>query len=66
MVMVKEKVVEIRWWVVEVVLVFEEDVLRLICGYALQSGSSLQGKQSLHDYLRGEGGEECDTHTWRK
>ena len=28
--------------VMEVVLVFEEDVLRLICGYALQSGRSVK------------------------
>ena len=26
------------------VIVFEEDVLRLICGYALQSGRSLEEK----------------------
>ena len=28
-------------------VVFEEDVLRLICGYAPQSGRSLEEKQSL-------------------
>ena len=33
--------------VVMSVVVFEEDVLRLICGYALQSGISLEEKQSL-------------------
>ena len=30
-----------------VVAVFEEDVLRLICGYALQSGRSLEERQFL-------------------
>ena len=45
-----EKVVEVRWVsdrVMAVVLVFEEDVLRLTCGYALQSGRSLEEKLSL-------------------
>ena len=39
-----EKVVEVRMAsdrVMTVVLVIEEDVPRLICGYALQSGRSL-------------------------
>ena len=31
--------------VMNVVAVFEEDVLRLTCGYALQSGTSLEEKQ---------------------
>ena len=30
-----------------VVLVFEEDVLKLICGYAPQSGKSFEERQSL-------------------
>ena len=33
------------------VVVFEEDVLRLICGYAPQCGRSLKEKQSFHDEL---------------
>ena len=33
--------------VMTVVVVFEEDVLRLICGYAPQSGKSLDEKQSF-------------------
>ena len=40
-----EKVVEVRRvsdGVMTVVAVFEEDVLSLICGYALQSGRSLE------------------------
>ena len=36
-----------------VVLVFDEDVLRLICGYAQQSGS-LEGMQSFYDELKCE------------
>ena len=39
--------------VMAVVLVFEEHVLRLICGYALQSGS-LEEKQFYYDELKGE------------
>ena len=35
--------------VMAVVLVFEVDVLRLICGYAPQSGRSLEEKQSFYD-----------------
>ena len=35
-------------------LVFEEDVLRLICGYAPQSGKRLEGKQSFYDELKCE------------
>ena len=35
--------------VMAIVLVFEEDVLRLICEYAPQSGRSLEEKQSLCD-----------------
>ena len=30
-------------------VVFEEDVLRLICGHAPQSGRSLEEKQSFYD-----------------
>ena len=37
-----------------VVVVFEEDVLRLICGYAPQSGRSLDEEQSFYDELKGE------------
>ena len=33
--------------VMAVVLIFKEDVLRLICGYALQSGRSLEEKVFL-------------------
>ena len=36
------------------VVVLEEDVLRLICGYALQSGRSLEEKQSFYDELKCE------------
>ena len=32
-------------------VVFEEDVLRLISGYSPQSGRSLEEKQSFHDEL---------------
>ena len=34
--------------------VLEEDVLRLICGYAPQSGTSLEEKQSFYDKLKCE------------
>ena len=37
-----------------VVLVFEEDVLRLICGYAPQNGRQFEEKQSFCDELKGE------------
>ena len=52
-----EKVVEVRRvsdGVMTVVVVFEEDVLRLICRYALQSGRSLEEKQSFYDGLKCE------------
>ena len=39
-----------------VVMVYEEDVLRLICGYALQSGGSLDKIQCFYDELKGEWG----------
>ena len=59
--MVKEelckKVVEVRRVsdrVMTVAVVFEEDVLRLICWHALQSGRSLGEKQSFYDELKGE------------
>ena len=39
---------------ISVVVVFEEDVLRLICGYALQSGRTLEGKQSFYVELKCE------------
>ena len=47
-----EKVVEVRRLsdgVMAVVLAFEEDVLRLICGYAPQSQKSLEEKQSYYE-----------------
>ena len=52
-----EKVVEVRRVsdrVMAVVLVFEEDMLRLILGYAPQCGRSLEEKQSFYDELKGE------------
>ena len=45
-----ENVVEVRRVsdrVVAVMLPIEEDVLRMICGYAPQSGRGLKGKQSF-------------------
>ena len=36
------------------VVVFEEDVLRLICRYAVQGGRSLEENQSFYDELKGE------------
>ena len=50
-----EKVVELRIvrdTVMAVALVSEEDVLRLICGYAPQSGGRLEEKQSFYDELK--------------
>ena len=38
--------------VMTVVVVFKEDVLRLICGHAPQSGRSLEEKQSFYDELK--------------
>ena len=38
-----------------VVLAFEEDVLRVIWGYAPQSVRSLEEKQSFHDELKWSG-----------
>ena len=35
-------------------VVFEEGVLRFICGYAPQSGRSLEEKQSFYDELKCE------------
>ena len=35
--------------VMVVVFVYEEDVLRLICGYVPQSGRSLEENQSFYD-----------------
>ena len=40
--------------VITAVVVFEWDVLRLISGYAPQSGRGLEEKQSLRDELKGE------------
>ena len=50
-----EKVVEIRMndGVMAVVLIFEEDVLRLSCAYAPQSGRSFDEKQSFYE-MKGE------------
>ena len=53
--------VEVRWVsgrVMTAVVVFEEVVLRLICGYVLQGGRTLERKQSLYDERIGE----LDTH----
>ena len=36
------------------VVVFVEDVLRLICGYAPQCGRSLKEKRSFYDWLKCE------------
>ena len=47
-----EKVVEVRRVsdrMITLVVGFEEDVLRLICGYAPQSGRNLEEKQSFYD-----------------
>ena len=52
-----EKMAEVRKVsdrVMIVVVDFEEDVLRLICGCALQSGRCLEEKQSFYDDLKGE------------
>ena len=35
-------------------VVFKEEVLRLICGYAQQSGRNLEEKQSFYDELKCE------------
>ena len=40
--------------VMAVVLVFEEAMLRLICGYAPQNKFLGEGKQSFYDELKGE------------
>ena len=36
------------------VVVFEEDVLRLFCGYVPQSGRSFEEQLSFYDELKGE------------
>ena len=41
------------------VLAPDEDVLRLICGHALQSVWSLDEKRSFYDELKGERGMRC-------
>ena len=48
-----EKVVKVRMVSDRVItlVVFEEDVLRLICGYAPQSGKSWEEKHSFYDEL---------------
>ena len=51
------KVVDVRRVgdrVMTVVADLEDDVLRLICGYAVQSGRSLEEKQSFYDELNSE------------
>ena len=40
--------------VLTLIVVFEEDVLRLICGYAPQCGRCLEEKQSFYDELKCE------------
>ena len=37
-----------------ILLVIEEGMHRLICGYALQSRRSLEEKQSFYDEVKGE------------
>ena len=56
-----EDVVEVRMVsdIVMTVVVFEDGVLRLICGHAPQSGKSFTVKQSFHDELKCE----CDMHS---
>ena len=51
-----EKVVEVRTVCDRVVtlVVFEEDILRLICGYAPQSGKSMEEKPSFNNELKCE------------
>ena len=52
-----EKVMEVRRIsdrMMTIAVVFEEDVLRLICGLAPQSGRSLYEKQSFYDELKCE------------
>ena len=52
-----EKVVEVRRLsnrVMTLVVVFEKDVLRFICGYVPQGGRSLENKQSIYDELKCE------------
>ena len=41
------------------VVVFEEDVLSLICGYVAQSGRIFEEKKSFHDVLKCE----CNVHS---
>ena len=51
-----EKVVEVRWVSdgVMTLVVFGEDVLRLICVYAPQRGRRFEKKQSFYDELKCE------------
>ena len=52
-----EKVIEVRMVsdrVMTLVVVFKEDVLRLICGHAPQIGRCLEEKQSFYDELKCE------------
>ena len=59
----------VRDRVMTVVVVFDEDVLRLICGYAPQSGGygvgqrNFEGRMLLEFYL---GKELCVSNTWFK
>ena len=45
--------------VITVVVIFYEGVLRLICGYAPQTGGCLEEKQSLYDELKVEWDKHC-------
>ena len=52
-----EKMVEVRRLsdrVMTVSVVFEEDVLRLICGYVPQCGRCLVEKHSFYEEMKGE------------
>ena len=51
-----EKMVEVGWLsgVIAILLVFEVDVMRLICGYAPRSGRFLKEMQYFYDELKSE------------
>ena len=52
-----EKMLEVRRAsdrVMTIVVVFEEDLLRLICGYPQKSGINFEEKQSFYDELKCE------------
>ena len=40
--------------VITIIVVFKENELRLICGFAAESGRSLEEKQSFYDELKRE------------